>query len=305
MVIAVGTSSWTDPTLTRDADFYPRRSMSAEERLRHYASIFPVVEVDATYYAPPRAEVTGQWVARTPPGFRMDVKSYALFTHHPAKQATLWEDVRADLPEEHRGKTSTYLSHLPDAAVDRAWGHFESALAPLDAAGKLGAVVFQFPPWFTARRDNREYLSRLTERLPGYQLAVEFRHRSWLEDDTATTRTLQLLTDLGLAFVCVDGPQGFPSSIPPVVAATADLAIVRFHGHNRETWQAKGITAAERFRYLYGDEELAAWVEPIRGLAQVSSETHALMNNCYRDFGVNNARQLGRLLGEGLQPGAG
>lgn len=305
MGIAVGTSSWTDPTLTKESDFYPRRSMSAEQRLRHYASIFPVVEVDGTYYAPPTARTAQLWAERTPAGFRMNVKAYALFTQHPTRPNTLWEEVHDELPDEHRDKRSTYLAHLPAAAVDRAWDHFGDALVPLQAAGKLAAVVFQFPPWFTARRDNRTYLAELAERLPGHQLAVEFRHRSWLDGDDDRRRTLRLLEEHGLAFVCVDGPQGFDSSVPPLVAATADLAIVRFHGHNRETWEAKGISAAERFRYLYSEEELAAWVEPIRGLAAATSETHALMNNCYRDYGVRNARQLGQLLGEGLQAGAG
>ncbi|MBW3644362.1 MAG: DUF72 domain-containing protein [Actinobacteria bacterium] len=304
MGIAVGTSSWTDPTLTKESDFYPRRSMSAEERLRHYASIFPAVEVDGTYYAPPTARTAQLWAERTPAGFRMNVKAYALFTQHPTRPSTLWEDVHDDLPDEHRDKRSTYLAHLPDPAVDRAWEHFRAALEPLQAAGKLAAVVFQFPPWFTARRDNRAYLAELAHRLPGHQLAVEFRHRSWLDGDDDRRRTLRLLEEHGLAFVCVDGPQGFDSSVPPLVAATADLAIVRFHGHNRETWEAKGISAAERFRYLYSEDELAAWVEPIRGLAGATSETHALMNNCYRDYGVRNARQLGQLLGEGLQAGA-
>ena len=303
--IAVGTSSWTDPTLTRDTDWYPSPSMTAEDRLRFYASVFPMVEVDATYYAPPSERVAELWAERTPPGFRFDVKAYSLLTQHPTRPRTLWKDVAAALPEDHRDKRSVYLSHLPDDAVDEAWARFHAALAPLGRAGKLGAVMFQFPPWFTAKRANRDYLARIPERLPGVRVAVEFRHASWLAEEEERRRTLLLLEQLGLAYVCVDEPQGFRSSIPPVLAATSELAVVRFHGHNAETWEAKGITAAERFRYLYSDEELRRWVAPIRELASSAEETHAVMNNCYQDYGVRNARDLGRLLGTGLQPEAG
>ena len=303
MAILVGTSSWTDRTLVEEADFYPRRSMSAEDRLRYYASIFPVVEVDATYYAPPSSRVAELWAERTPATFRMEIKAFSLLTQHPTNPRTLWKDVAEQVEDEHRGKRSVYLSHLPEPAIDLAWRHFAEALVPLHEAGKLGAVVFQFPPWFTARRSNREYLTTLRSRLPDYRVAVEFRHGSWLSEGDAE-RTLSFLEEHGLTFVCVDEPQGFKTSVPPVVAATSDLALVRFHGHNRETWDKKGITAAERFKYLYSEEELSGWVGPIRDLAADVRETHVLMNNCYRDYGVRNAGDLARLLGEGLQPDA-
>ncbi|HUH07051.1 MAG TPA: DUF72 domain-containing protein [Egibacteraceae bacterium] len=299
----VGTASWTDPTLVRESDWYPKRSMSAEERLRFYASIFALVEVDATYYHPPTEELAALWVRRTPQDFRFDVKAYSLLTQHPTKPESVWADIAEHLPAEHAAKRSVYLTHLPEHAVDLAFERFRTALMPLHSAGKLGAVFFQFPDWFTARRDNRGYLESLADRLPDYQLAIEFRHGSWMDADTAP-RTLELLERSGLAYVCIDGPQGFPSSIPPVLAATADLAVVRFHGHNRDNWKRKGITAAERFKYLYSDEELAGWAPKIRQLASSIRETHAVMNNCYRDYGVRNARQLGELLGEGLQEGA-
>lgn len=299
--IRIGTASWTDKTLTQDTDWYPRKSMSAAERLRYYASIFPLVEVDATYYYPPTEEVAGRWVQRTPDGFRFDIKAYSLLTHHPTKPDSLWPDVAADIPAEHAGKSNAYLTHLPAAAVERAFDHFARALLPLHSAGKLGAVFFQFPPWFVASRGARHYLSTLPSYLPQYPLAVEFRHHSWLEPGTRD-ETLALLEKLGIAYVCVDGPQGFDSSVPPVTAATSDLVVVRFHGHNEDNWTKSGITTAERFRYYYDEDELAEWCAPIRGLAERARETHAIFNNCYRDYGVRNARQLGTLLGDGLQP---
>jgi uncharacterized protein YecE (DUF72 family) len=293
--IRVGTASWTDPTLTRDAEWYPKRSMSAEARLRFYASIFTVVEVDATYYHPPTESLAALWVDRTPQDFRFDIKAFALLTQHPTKPDALWEDVAAAVPTEHADAKSVYLKHLPDSAVDTAFEHFRTALMPLHSAGKLGAVFFQFPQWFTNRRDNREYLDTLAQRLPDYRIAVEFRHGSWLDGDSAA-KTLGQLERQGLAYVAVDEPQGFASSLPPVVAATADLAVVRMHGHNAENWQRKGITAAERFKYLYSTEELTGWVPKVRDVADQARETHVLFNNCYRDYGVRNAQQMIDLL---------
>lgn len=291
----VGTASWTDPTLTRDTDWYPRKSMSAEDRLKHYAAHFNVVEVDATYYFPPTRELAGLWTERTPDDFRMDVKAFGLLTQHPAKRDAVWDDVAAQLPEEHAGKRSIYLAQLPDAAVDLAFERFDEALRPLHSAGKLGAVFFQFPKWFTNRRDNRRFLDSLADRLPEYDKAVEFRHASWLSGDSCP-KTLKQLENRGLAFVCVDEPQGFDSSVPPVLATTSDLAVIRFHGHNRDTWEAKGISPAERFRYLYSDDELAQWAPKVAELSRSAAETHAIFNNCYQDYGVRNAHQLALLL---------
>ena len=291
----VGTASWTDPTLTRDTDWYPRKSMSAEDRLKHYAAHFNVVEVDATYYFPPTRELAGLWTERTPDDFRMDVKAFGLLTQHPAKRDAVWDDVAAQLPEEHAGKRSIYLAQLPDAAVNLAFERFDEALRPLHSAGKLGAVFFQFPKWFTNRRDNRRFLDSLADRLPEYDKAVEFRHASWLSGDSCP-KTLKQLENRGLAFVCVDEPQGFDSSVPPVLATTSDLAVIRFHGHNRDTWEAKGISPAERFRYLYSDDELAQWAPKVAELSRSAAETHAIFNNCYQDYGVRNAHQLALLL---------
>jgi len=301
--ILVGTCSWTDQTLVKESDFYPRRSLKAEERLRYYASIFPTVEADASYYYPPTEEMAGMWVNRTPAGFTMHIKAYSLLTHHPTRPDSLWPEVAEDVPMEHREKRSVYLSHLPEPAVDEAWELFRRALMPLHSAGKLGVVLFQFPPWFRPNSENRAYLKTLQGRLPDYDLAVEFRHGSWMTEEERG-RSLGLLEGEGLSYVCVDEPQGFDSSVPPVCAATADIAVVRFHGRNAETWEEKWISAAERFAYRYTDGELAEWVPGIRELAATSRETHALMNNCYRDYAVDNGRQLAALLDEGLQPEA-
>jgi uncharacterized protein YecE (DUF72 family) len=167
---------------------------------------------------------------------------------------------------------------------------------PLHSAGKMGAVLFQFPQWFVIGRKNREYILECAERLKDFRIAVEFRHKSWLEERNAE-ETLSFLEEHDLPFVGVDMPQGFDSSMPPIAAATAkDIAMVRFHGRNTEAWNVKSDTASARFRYEYDTAELREWVPKIQGIAEQARETHVLMNNCYRDYAVNNARELGSLL---------
>jgi uncharacterized protein YecE (DUF72 family) len=297
MAVKVGTCSWTDPTLVRQTDWYPRRSMSAAERLAFYATKFPIVEADSTYYFPPTPELAATWVERTPDDFTMNVKAYSLLTGHPTFPHSLWPDLQEAVPPEFRDKRRLYAKHLPQDAIDEVWDRFLHALRPLDGAGKLGAVLVQFPRWFGPKPANREELARVAARLSqaGYRGCVEFRNGRWLDGDECED-TLELLEALGLAYVCVDEPQGFPSSVPPVVAATTDLAVVRFHGRNPETWEATTPTAAERFRYRYELHELVEWVPKLAELAASAKEVHALMNNCYRDHAVVNAAKLAQLL---------
>ena len=291
-----GVCSWTDKTLIDSGTFYPGDVKSAEERLRFYASRFPLVEVDSTYYAPPSERNARLWAERTPPGFLFNIKAYALLTHHPADVQRLPPPVREMLPSPAAEKKRVYLRDVPPQAVELIWAMHVEALRLLAAAGKLGCVLFQFPPWFQATPGRADYIRQLRDRLP-YRIAVEFRGGGWM-DEKHRGRTLDFLETLGLAYVTVDEPQGFRSSTPPVAACTAPLAVLRFHGRNAETYEKKGITVAERFRYLYSEEELRQWVEPVHDLAKKADQVHILMNNCYGDDGVRNAWQLARLLAE-------
>jgi uncharacterized protein YecE (DUF72 family) len=293
--VRVGTASWTDRTLIKSG-WYPKGvANSAEGRLRHYATRFPIVEVDSSYYYLPREDQAGLWVERTPPDFVFNVKAFSLLTGHPTRRNALPPDLLDEVAPEHRDKPRLYASHLSAEGLAEVWRRFGEALLPLDSAGKLGAVLLQYPEWFTPRRANREELRTVRDRLPGYQACVEFRNRAWLAEERDRERTLGLLSELGLPLVCVDMPQGFRSSLPPVAEVTSpDLAVVRFHGRDPKAWEKKTVT--ERFRYRYGEDELREWVPRVEHLAEGAREVHSLMNNCYSDYAVTNAQQLIDLL---------
>ncbi|MFG2167412.1 DUF72 domain-containing protein [Micromonospora chersina] len=284
--IKVGTASWTDPTLL-DSGWYPATADTPEKRLSYYARQFPLVEVDATYYSPPAERTARLWVERTPPGFTFNVKAFSLLTGHPTRVSALYKDLR---PETE--KKNVYPDDLPPQAYEEVWTRFLSALDPLVEAGKLGAILFQFPPWFTIRRDNKQYLLEVARRCDPLRPVFEFRHASWFDGDNAE-ETLGFLRQHELPFVCVDMPQGHKSSVPPVLAATADLAVVRFHGHS-DKWTSKDIH--EKFGYDYSKRELRDWAPKLRELAGEAENTHVLMNNCYRDFAQRNGQHLQALL---------
>jgi uncharacterized protein YecE (DUF72 family) len=290
-----GSCSWTDQTLVKEADWYPKRTMTAEERLRYYAGEFPLTEIDSTYYAPPAEQQARLWAQRTPPGFRFDVKAYSLLTGHPTRPKTFWADLRETLPQEAAEKRNIYASHLDGDVLEEAWRRFGAALRPLHEAGKLGAVLFQYPPWFVPRRENRAEIEKLRDRLPDYEICVEFRSPMWLAQERDRERTLGTLEEHGLVFVCVDAPE--VSGLPRLFASTSeDLAVIRFHGRSDSTWNETTRSAAERFKYLYSADELEELARPVVELAQEVRETHLLMNNCYRDYAVRNAAELRDLL---------
>jgi len=292
--ILIGTCSWTDPTLIACGRFYPPGVNSADDRLRFYAQQFPIVEVDSTYYAPPSERNSALWAARTPEGFVFNVKAYALLTGHPARIERLPAWLREALPAQALSKKNAYRKDFGEYAVEKLWELHRRALAPLADAGKLGAVLFQFPPWFVSSEANAAYLRELPQRLPGWTLAVEFRGGGWMAQQADDT--LRLLEEAGLAYVSVDEPQAFRSSTPATVAATAPLAIVRLHGRNASTWDAKTKVASDRFNYLYADDELREWVPRVRELARQTQAVHVLFNNNYEDQGMRNARRMAQLL---------
>ncbi len=288
--VRVGTASWTDRTLI-ESGWYPPEASTPEKRLRYYARQFDLVEVDATYYALPSRQTADAWAARTPAGFTFNIKAFSLFTQHPTQVAALPADLRQAV--EKTGKDRVYLRDVDSSLAEEAWDRFLAALDPLRQAGKLGAILLQFPPWFPISRARKDYIVSCAQRAAPRRVCVEFRNRTWMTPGNQE-ETLSFLAEHKLPYVCVDMPQGYRDSIPPVLAATdPDLAVVRLHGHS-DRWDSKDIH--ERFGYRYSDGELADWARNIAGLAGEARDTHVLFNNCYRDYAQRNARHLADLL---------
>ncbi|MFF4186351.1 DUF72 domain-containing protein [Streptomyces sp. NPDC001691] len=276
--ILVGTCSWTDPALLRSG-WYPSGQRDAEGRLRYYAGRFPVVEADASYYALPQERVSQMWAERTPDGFTFDVKAFSLLTGHPTREAVMPDGLPPD---------------AQDAGVlDDVWSRFAEGVGPLRKAGRLGSVLFQFPPWLRPGARAERLLEQTARRTAGWPIAVEFRHPDWWRTRQAAS-TWSRLADLGMAAVGVDMAQGLPSSLPPVTPVTTSrLAVVRFHG--RSTSWGRG-SKEDRFRHAYHDEELATWLPRLRDLAGRVEQVHVLFNNCCGDASVRAAEQMDRLL---------
>jgi uncharacterized protein YecE (DUF72 family) len=297
-MVRCGVAGWIDRELIGSRKFYPPGVSSSEDRLQFYASQFPLVEVDSTYYGMPPRKNAELWVARTPSDFIFDVKSFALFTQHPTSPKALPPDIRDELPPGLVERRSLYLDQLPVHVVDAAWDAFRDALEPLRESGKLGAVFFQFPPWFVPSTKALAYLEECQERMDDFPVAVEFRRRTWLDEEHAAG-TLGFLRSRDITYVTVDAPQGFDNSMPPVSETTSGrLAVVRFQGRNAGSWSIKGAPPSVRYRHNYSDAELAEWVPRIRSMAEHVQEVHAIFINNYSNWATANAWRLQELLAE-------
>jgi len=298
--VVVGTCSWTDKTMIER--WYPQGVNSAEQRLRYYAARFDAVEVDSAFYAIPKPEYAVNWARRTPPDFTFHVKAYGMMTGHEVDERALHPDLaeggfRYEITPRGRVRSPE------QPMVERAFELFLESIEPLVEAEKMGGVLMQYPPWFTAKdRDKRERnlstIARDAELLHPLPVFVEFRHASWVEGENMQ-RTMKFLAERGLTFVAVDAPRIPGSSVmPPVTGATAPLGYVRFHGRNRGTWNARTASAADRFDYLYETDELAEWRQPVIDLAESTERTWVMFNNCKYDYAPRNAREMAEILGD-------
>ena len=248
---------------------------SAEDRLRYYADRFTTVEVDSTYYRLPDEQMVSRWNERTPDGFVMHVKAFGMMTRHPVRAEQLPPDLREGAPVDDRGR----VDRPPRELRADAFARFHAALEPLRSAGKLGGILLQFPSYVVAKDLSRDYLAWAVEQLRGDRPLVEFRHRSWLDEENQA-ETLAFLEELGATHVVVDAPKTEAKNlVPTVVATTSPLAYVRMHGRNAATWNVRGGSASDRFDYLYSEDELREWAGPLRELAESSDEVYVLFNN--------------------------
>ncbi|MCX7571709.1 DUF72 domain-containing protein [Tumebacillus sp. DT12] len=266
--VLCGTCAWGD-----HEDFYPKK-VKPSERLMYYANYFPLVEVDSSFYAIPNPQYVERWAAETPKDFSFNMKVFKGMTGHE----------RSLSPEER-------MEFFPA---------FRQAIRPMVESGKLSALLFQMPPWFTLTWDNVQYLRRAREFFSDLTVAVEFRHRSWFEDDNVIERTVALLQREEIVNVIVDEPQLGEASIPRIVEVTDPrLAILRLHGRNEDTWYIKDAKhAGERFRYKYSREELAALLPEIQEVRQKAARVQVLMNNNFSNYAIQNAFDMMELLGQ-------
>ena len=277
--IRVGTCSWADKSLVDH--WYPRDVKTAEARLRFYTQHFGTVEVDSTYYRLPEPEMAARWAERTPEGFVFHVKAFGVMTRHPVRVEQLPPDLRDAVQTDDRGR----VDRPPKEFRAEVFARFLSGLEPLRAAGKLGGILLQFPSYIVYSDSSLSYLEWARERLEGHKMLVEFRHRSWLDDEHRAD-TLAFLESLGATNVIVDAPKTEAKNlVPTVVALTSPTAYVRFHGRNASTWNVRGKSAAERFNYLYSEDELREWAGPLGMIAGEAEQAFAFFNNNGRSPG--------------------
>jgi uncharacterized protein YecE (DUF72 family) len=271
--VRIGTCSWADEALSKH--WYPP-GVPPGERLAYYAEHFDTVEVDSTYYRLPAEPMVARWAERTPEGFVMHIKAFGLMTRHPVKLEALPPDLRDEAPTDERGRVDRPSREFRGEVFRR----FLEALEPLRTAGKLGGILFQFPSYVVYKDRSLDYLQWAREQLGEDEMLVEFRHVSWFDDEHRAD-TLRFLEELGAANVIVDSPriEGAKNVAQTVLALTSPTTYVRFHGRNASTWNKRGGSAAERFDYLYSDDELREWVGPLRELAEEAEQAYAFFNN--------------------------
>jgi len=293
--ILVGTASWADKSLVDSGKYYPPQVKTPADRLRFYASEFAMVEVNTTYYGLPSAETVAAWDERTPPGFLFNVKSFRLFTGHQTLPKVLPKDIREALGSEP-GK-NVYYKDVPGELRQELWRRMREVVEPLRRAGKFGAWHFQFPPWMAFHPENFDHLRECRQQLTGDRVAVEFRNPSWFTPDHQE-RTLAFERELEMAHVVVDAPPDVSQRVPTVWEVTSSqLAVLRLHGRNRETWNKKGLKASsDRFNYDYSRDELGDMTDSIRELSDRVEQLDIVFNNNYEDQGQRNAKTLRKLL---------
>ncbi len=271
--IRIGTCSWADEALSKH--WYPP-GVKPGDRLAYYGEHFDTVEVDSTYYRLPVDSMVERWAERTPDDFVMHVKAFGLMTRHPVKLEALPPDLRDEAPTDDKGRVDRPSGEFRGEVFRR----FLEALEPLRSAGKLGGILFQFPSYVVYKDRSLEYLQWAREQLGDDDMLVEFRHVSWLEDEHRAD-TLRFLEELAATHVIVDAPriEGAKNLVPTVLALTSPTAYIRFHGRNASTWNKRGGSAAERFDYLYSDDELREWIGPLRELAEEAEQAYAFFNN--------------------------
>ena len=295
MNVRIGTSGWNYPTGkgTWNGLFYPAtRSKKAGtagfDELRFYAEHFDTVEVNSTFYGQPRAEVTAAWAARTPPGFEFSLKLYQKFTH-----PKMFRDAALKSAPGSEGTLLDLLAQVTRSDLEE----FRAGIDPLASAGKLGALLAQFPPSFKDTPESQDYLADLLRRLASYRVAVELRHRSWSD---RVGDTLGLLNGFNAAWVQIDEPKFRFSIRQNYLPNVKGFYYMRLHGRNAAQWW-RHDKSEDRYDYLYSNDELKEFSETADAARRLVKKLYLYTNNHFSAKSVANAAMIKQQLGEPIE----
>jgi uncharacterized protein YecE (DUF72 family) len=292
-VIVVGTSSWADPGFVEE--WYPP-DLPARERLPWYAEHFEAVEVNSTFYAIPARSTVARWAEVTPDGFTFDIKLHRALSRHAAPLDSLPPALRKRAKTTDRGRVKLD-KRLQDALADAVL----EAVEPLVETGKLATFLLQLSPAFRRRDSKLDELAPLVKRLAPHPVAIELRHRGWL-DEKCRERTLGWMSEHGAVWVCTDAPESSKhvTIMPPIDAVTRDgLAYLRAHGRNLEGY-TRGRTVAERFAHHYTDEELGEIKDRVEWLEEQAGSVRLHFNNNRGSDAPVAAERMRELLGQAV-----
>ena len=291
--VRVGTSGWNYPSGpgSWNGVFYPptRGRQKDFDELTFYAEHFDTVEVNSTFYGQPRAAVSKSWAARTPPGFEFSVKIYQKFTHPGMYKKRLAQA----LPGGEDAAAIEALALPNQADVDE----FRRGIDPLAAAGKLGALLAQFPASFKYGEAEHEYLGELLHAFNDYSVAVELRHRSWSD---RMDQTLATLNPFSAAWVQIDEPKFRFSIQQNYLPNVEGFYYMRLHGRNAAKWW-RHEKADERYDYLYSSEELREFTDTIDAARRIVKKAYLYTNNHFSTKSIVNAAMIKHELGEPVE----
>ncbi|MGD6878090.1 DUF72 domain-containing protein [Bacillus infantis] len=275
-MINIGLTGWGDH------DSLYQKGISPRDKLKEYAAYFPIVEVDASFYAVQPLRNAHKWTEETPAGFEFIVKAYQGMTGH------------------QRGE-------IPFDSKEEMFTAFKESLQPYIDKGKLGMALFQFPPWFDCRRENVNYLRWCKDQMEDIPCALEFRNQTWFYPEMKDNTLRFMEQEKWIHSIC-DEPQSGEGSVPTVLESThPDKVLVRFHGRNVHGWQKKNAENWREVRYLYryNEEELSGWAPALRELEKSTKKVYAVFNNNSGGDAADNALQLVDMMGieyTGLAP---
>ena len=295
--LRIGTSGWNYPTGrgTWNGVFHPpaRGRPKGFDELAFYASHFDTVEVNSTFYGQPRAAVCRAWAERTPARFEFSVKLYQKFTHPKMYE----ERVAGSLPDlstlgdsNAQRKAMDAMTRPNQADLDE----FRRGIEPLAAAGKLGALLAQFPPSFKETPASRDYLAQLLTALTGYHVAVELRHKTWSD---RIGETLSLLNEFQAAWVQIDEPKFKLSIRQNYLPNVRGFYYMRLHGRNVEQWW-RHARSEDRYDYLYSADELREFSDTADAARRLVKKLYLYTNNHFSAKSVANAAMIKQQLGE-------